>query len=177
MGFIGSPGDLHRFGSRYRLAKSFREVALDSYTAETASGYSALFRVFVSWSAFEQLLKICGLTIDGIAPQLTPYHPDAVATKIHEVPGHREFLGFVLRGLRAPGHRIHVKAFLEGAPCTLLYLPAGIRHIFAHGILTPNSGARDPEPVKQIADLLCEFLFRVMDGQFTGRLRTNGFAV
>jgi len=73
--------------------------------------------------------------------------------------------------------RVQVQAFLDGQPCNLLYLPAGIRHIFAHGKPTPNSGAGTTEPVKQIADVLCEFLFRTMDGEFTRRLRDHGFAV
>lgn len=47
---------------------------------------------------------------------------------------------------------------------------------FAHGELTPNSGAGSPEPVRRVSEVICQFLFRVMDGEFTARLRANGFA-
>lgn len=176
MGFVCAPGDLNRFWSRYRVAKSFREIVLDSYTAETTAGYSALFRVFLTWSAFEHFLTICGLNLPGMVPLLPPYDPTAAETRIRAIEGHADFLRFVLQRLDRANHRAQVQAFPDGQPCNLLYLPAGIRHIFAHGKLTPNSGTGTTEPVRQIVEVLSELLFRIMDGEFTRRLRDHGFA-
>jgi hypothetical protein len=176
LGFVGSPGDVHRFRSRYRLAKSFKGIVLDTYTAETTGGYSALFRVFLTWSAFEQLLEICGLTLPGVAPLLEAYEPEAVAASVRGVVGHEEFLRFVHERLDRATHRANVEAFLRNEPCNVLYLPAGIRHIFSHGNLTPHSGAKNPNAVEQVSAILCDFLFRIMDGEFERRLREHGVA-
>lgn len=177
LGFVCGPGDLNRFCSRYRVAKSFKEISLDYYSPDTAGGYSALFRIFLTWSAFEQFLDICGLTIDGVEPLLTPYNPEAIEAKIRSIPGYDTFLRFVLDWLERAKHRSQVESFLSNKPCNLLYIPAGIRHIFAHGILTPHSGSGNTVPPQQISTVLCEFLFRVMDGEFLSRLRAHGVAV
>jgi len=174
LGFVGSPGDLNRFRSRYRLAKSFSAIMLESYGPETTAGYSALFRVFLTWSAFEQLLEICGLNLAGMGDSLGPYDPAAAEAEIRAIDGHSNFLQFVLERLDHTEHRAQVNSFLSGNPCNLLYLPAGIRHVFAHGKLTPHSGTDTAEPAKLVSDVLCGFLFRVMDGEFMRRLRDHG---
>ncbi len=177
MGFRGNAGDLNRFRSRYRVAKSFCEVILDSYTPPTVAGYSALFRVFLVWSAVEQFLKITKLSIQDMKPVLTPYNPDALADGIKSVKGYTKFLEFVRNRLDAGNHQNQLKAFLDNQACNILYIPAGIRHIFAHGILTPSSGVGSPRAAKALSDLLCEFLFRVMDGEFVRRLKESGIKV
>ncbi len=139
MGFACSAGDLNRFWSRYRLAKSFQGIALESYTAETTVGYSALFRVFVTYSAFEQFLDCCGLNLSGMAPLLPLYKPGDCEAAIRNVEHHDSFLKAVLQHLDRASHRTQMQK-LSGKSCNLLYVAAGIRHIFAHGKLTPNSG-------------------------------------
>ena len=177
LGFVCEAGDLNRFCSRYRLARSFKEILLDSYTIETVAGYSALFHVFLVWSAFEQFMDICGQTLDGIEPSLTPYGPSSVVVALQGIEGHDSFLKFVRDRLDHQKHRSQVETYLAGQPCNPLYLPAGIRHIFAHGILTPNSGVGTTTTAQQISKVLCDFLFRVMDGEFLAKLRMHGLAV
>lgn len=177
LGFVGSAGDLNRFWSRYRLAKSFQSISLDSYTAETTEGYSALFRVFLAYSAFEQLLDCCGLNLPGVEPLLPPYKPSECEEAIRKVEHYDSFLGVVMKHLDRVAHRTQLENFLSGKPCNVLYVAAGIRHIFAHGKLTPNSGAGFTAPAQQISTILCEFLFHVMDGEFSGRLSANGLQV
>ena len=177
LGFVGSAGDLNRFWSRYRLAKSFQSISLDSYTAETTEGYSALFRVFLVYSAFEQLLDCCGLNLPGVEPFLPPYRPSECEEAIRKVDHYDSFLGVVMKHLDRAAHRTQLEKFLSIEPCNVLYVAAGIRHIFAHGKLTPNSGAGFTAPAQQISAILCEFLFHVMDGEFKSRLSTNGLQV
>jgi hypothetical protein len=133
--------------------------------------------VFLTWSAFEQLLSICGLNATAMGDSLVPYGPASVEMKIRSIDGHADFLRFVYERLDHAEHRAQFDAFLNGKPCNLLYLPKGIRHIFAHGKLTPHSGTDSADPARLVADALCDFLFQVMDGEFTRRLRDHGFAV
>lgn len=176
-GFNVTPGDLNRFCSRYRLAKSFRSIALDRYAPETVEGYTSLFRVFLAYSAFEQFMRVVGTSLHDIAQNLAPYHPEVMANKIRAVPEYERYLLTVLQEVTSKHLSAQGYDFVNGKPCNVLVVPAIVRHIFAHGKLTPNSGARDTAVASAISPILCEFLFRVMDGQFLGRLRGNGVAV
>jgi hypothetical protein len=61
-GFSGTVGDLRRFARRYRFAKALKSVSLDTYHESTENGYTALLRVFLMWGAFEQYLRLLGIT-------------------------------------------------------------------------------------------------------------------
>ena len=176
-GFIGSAGDLNRFWSRYRLAKSFREIAVEHFVPDTVQGYSSLFRVFLVWSAFEHFMRISGNNLGTMAARLTPYDPDALAAAVRATPDHDRFLSVILGELDRKPHIDNLTAFLAGRPANVLVIPAAIRHIFAHGKLTPNSGAGHVGAANEISVHACDFLFRVMDGEFVQRLRDNGVAV
>jgi hypothetical protein len=174
LGFVGTAGDLNRFRSRYRLAKSFREILLNAYASGTAAGYSSLFRVFLTWSAFELFLEICGADIAGMQRLIPAYGSAAAGAAIRATPRHEAFLSFVRARLDSSTQKRHFHLFLGGSPCNLLYLPLGIRHIFVHGELTPHSGAESPYPATEVARILSDFLFAVMDGEFSRRLRAKG---
>jgi hypothetical protein len=176
LGFVGSAGDLNRFRSRYRLAKSFRNIELESYRDDTAAGYSSLFRAFLVFSAFEQFLAICGTALADTATLLAAYDPEATERAIRAVPGHEDLLRFILERLDGPAYRSHVTAFLTRGSCNVLYLAASIRHIFAHGELTPHSGAGSPYTASEVSRLLCALMFQMMDGEFSRRLRDHGVA-
>lgn len=62
MGLTPDAGDVNRFGARFRLAKAFRGLNLEGYSSNTASGYDALTRVLLTWSAFEQFQHTMVLT-------------------------------------------------------------------------------------------------------------------
>lgn len=177
LGFVGKAGDLNRFWSRYRLAKSFESISIKHFVPDTVRGYSALFRVFLTWSAFEHLMRITGHHLGTIAAQLAPYDPAAFQAAIRAVPDHDKFLKAVHLELDRKPLQINMALFRSGAACNVLTVPAAIRHIFAHGKLTPNSGVGNVGAACAISKISCEFLFKVMDGEFTGRLRANGIAV
>lgn len=176
-GFVGSAGDLNRFWSRYRLAKSFRGIAVDHFVRDTVQGYSSLFRVFLVWSAFEHLMRITGKNLGTMADGLPHYSPDAFADAVRAVSDYDKFLSVVLAELDRKPHIDNLTSFLAGSTSNVLAVPAAIRHIFAHGKLTPSSGAGHVGAANSISALSCDFLFRVMDGEFIQRLRDNGVAV
>lgn len=176
MGFPCEPGDLNRLNSRYRLAKSFLSIELESYGRETAEGYSALFLVFLCYSALEQFMLCCGIDLEDLAACLTRYDAAGCAAAIRGIDSHEEFLRAVQHHLRS-AHRRRFEDFLSGMPSNILYLAAGIRHIFAHGSLTPHAGAGGAQPAKGISTALAALIFRVIEGEFTARLRDNGIEV
>lgn len=168
-GFACAAGSLNRFRSRYRLAKSFQKIGLDGYTTSTTEGYSALFRTFLAWSAFEQFLHTIGLEQRHCDSILTGHAPADVAKKLLAVPDHEGFLKFI-RGRVNATHQAQLDSLLAGAPCNITYVASGIRHVFAHGILSAHAGSLTAEPAKAVSDIVCDFLFRVMDAEFAARI-------
>lgn len=173
MGFVCRAGDLNRLNSRYRLAKSFRAIELESYAKETVDGYSALLQIFLCYSAFEQFMECCGLKLNGMGSCLATYDATACEAAIRRIEKHDMFLKAVHAHLDREAHKKQFEAFLSGKPCNVLSLAAGIRHIFAHGLLTPNSGAGYTQPAQGVSSALAGFMFQVMDGEFTSRLRAS----
>jgi hypothetical protein len=161
-------GDLNRFASRYRLARSFQSINLADYNQSTVNGYVALFRVFLVWSAFEMFLPVVGCTQDASEPLIAPYDPESVAAKIVALDPTKRFYRFIYKRANDK-HKAHVKACFSGASFNLTYLASAIRHIFAHGFLTPSAGEADPDAVCSICSVLCDFLFQVMDTEFERR--------
>jgi hypothetical protein len=173
-GFVGTAGDLNRFWSRYRLAKSFRGVTIEIFSDDTVRGYSTLFRLFLVWSAFEQFMRITGLHFRTSTTLLEDHEVEALDAAIRAHPDYAAFLSAVHAELDRRPHIDNMQAFLRGEPCNILVVPAAIRHIFAHGKLTPNSGVGNVAAACAVSDLLCDFLFTVMDRGFLARLRANG---
>jgi hypothetical protein len=137
-------------------------------------GYSALFRVFLVWSAFEQLRRIAALPEDSTL--LGHYDGPSVDDAIRKVRDGDLFLRAVADELDKRLSKQMV-AYLEGSSRNVLVVPRAVRHIFAHGQLTPHSGAGRVAASCEISDLVCQFLFRVMDGEFVRCLRAGGLSV
>jgi hypothetical protein len=176
-GFVGDAGDMNRFWSRYRLARSFREVVIEVFAPDTVRGYSALVRVFLVWSAFEQFMRICGLNLRTAGALLRPYGVPKFEAAVRAVQNHRGFLVAVYRHLDRQPYIQGMEAFLAVRPCNVLVIPVSIRHIFAHGKLAPNSGVGNVNAACAISDIVCEFLFQVMNGEFVARLQKHGIKV
>jgi len=67
--------------------------------------------------------------------------------------------------------RRDVDLFLAGKPCNPFNLPAAVRHVFAHGILTPNAAGVDPAVLANICSISSDLLFLVMDREFEKRMK------
>jgi hypothetical protein len=67
-------GDITRFNSRFRLAKSFEGIKLDGYKEDTVGGYDAFFQVFLTHSALERFININSLQgLNALADKMAPY--------------------------------------------------------------------------------------------------------
>ena len=165
-GFLDDTGEVNRFAARYRLAKSFTSVAFDSYSSVTVSGYEGLLRLFFVWSAFEQFLKITKRKQSSIGSVLQRYDSKRLLHLLRAADAGNRFFSFVHDRTNQP-HQTHLKAYFGRQECNVTYLASAIRHVFAHGSLTPSADQTPPESVKRICDLLFKFLLTVMDKEFT----------
>src|SRR5690606_25883019 len=168
-GFVANTGDVNRFAARFRAAACYRGITLEGYSAATTSGYSALCRVLFTWSAFESFMKICGIDQRTAAPMLDAHGAISVMADIRRADTDSVFYRFIYDRVNAT-HKRELDCFFNDDPCNAGYLASAIRHIFAHGWLTPNVNQIGPDAVTTVCNTLCDFLIGVMDQEFGGRV-------
>jgi hypothetical protein len=168
-GFRPSNGDVNRFGARFRAAAKFQGVLLEGYAQSTVSGYSSLCRVLFIWSAFESFMSICNLEQRTVGPLLDGYGALAVADEIRATDAGNAFYRFIQERVNA-AHRTELENYFNQDPCNVAYLASAIRHIFAHGSLTPNANQVEPPTVVAVCNRLCDFLLSVMDREFGNKV-------
>ena len=163
--------DVVRFCSRYRVAKSFKGVILEDFNHKTVEGYNALFKLFLAWSAFEQFLKLMGLPQNHteIKQLFDEYDATTLCNKIKQYDKKDNFYLFLLSQVNG-SHRVEIEKLLKGKALNSSYLASAIRHIFAHGQLTPHANKSRPRNVMRICDAISEFLLQIMDAEFTKRI-------
>lgn len=168
-GFVADNGDVNRFAARFRAAACYRGVSLEGYSAATAAGYSALCRVLFTWSAFESFLHICGLDQRTAGPVLDARGALRIVTEIRGADAGNAFYRFIYDRVNTT-HKRELDNFFNADPFNVGYLASAIRHIFAHGWLTPNANQVDPDTVATVCNTLCDFLISVMDQEFGNRV-------
>jgi hypothetical protein len=170
-GFVGDTGDVNRFGARFRVANSFRGIELEGYSDATALGYSAFCRVLFVWSAFESFLRILGIDQTQSGPLLENHGAAKALANLQTLDVDNRFYDFIYQRVNGR-HKTELDTYRNGNPCNVGYLASAIRHIFAHGHLTPNANSVDPGIVISICDKLCGFLLHVMNQEFGDRVAT-----
>ena len=166
---FSSTGDINRFAARYRLAKCFQGMILESITPSTANGYSALCRVLLVWSAFEYFLKAINVRQADLASLLSSYNTQDWIDGIHQADADDKFYRFIYKHVNK-AHKKELDNYFGNDPCNVTYLASAIRHLFAHGVLTPNANKAEPENVVAICDVLYDALVSVMDKEFSERM-------
>lgn len=164
---LGSdPGNINRFAARFRVANCFKKLELEGYSGNTEIGYSSLCHVFLAWSAFETLLDLKSTKVSAIENSLKTYGADTLLSQIKVLDIGDKFYTFIYERVNS-AHQKELDKYFQNDPCNIAYLASAIRHIFAHGWLTPNASEVDPKIVSRICQILCEFLMKVMDSEFT----------
>ena len=171
-GFVAHTGAVNRFGARFRAAVCYRGVNLDGYSTATVNGYSALCRVLFTWSAFESFMRICNLDQRTARPLLDGRGVASVIAEIRSADADEVFYRFIYEHVNAT-HKKELGNFFNDDPFNAGYLASAIRHIFAHGWLTPNANQVNPDTVVKVCNSLCDFLIEVMDHEFGDRV-ANG---
>ncbi|HPD58092.1 MAG TPA: hypothetical protein PKW17_12680 [Smithellaceae bacterium] len=166
MGFHGSNGDVSRFVARFRVAKSFEGILLNDYTMDTVKGYSALFRVFLVWSAFERLMALIGKTSYTILPSLRAYAPAQNLQIMRKHDRQGIFLSFLIQHVNKKLKK-ELLAIQSGNSNNITFVAAAVRHIFAHGHLSAHADGSHPKDVDAICSILFKFHITVMDHEFS----------
>ena len=165
MGFAVYAAEVSRFANRFRLARAFIGIQLDNYTANTVTGYNALFRVFLVWSAFERFLPAVGQTQNAIVPLLAPYNPAASIELIRQYDNHELFYEFVYHRVDRR-HQHYLRAYKSRTLINITYWASAVRHLFAHGHLSAHPGGCEPTNIKRICDRISKFHLNVMEEEF-----------
>jgi hypothetical protein len=176
LGFKGSKFDFYRFANRFRLATSFRGMALEGFTPETADGYGALTRVFFTWSAFEGYTELA----DDQAPPyrtLLAHHPRHhirnLANLCREQDPENKLGEFLREHAQSAPQVIFLTKFQEGMDLAVLTHAACIRHIFAHGRLTAHPNGLQAENMTTICDALSGFITDFIRSDFDRRVKIS----
>jgi hypothetical protein len=170
LGFPCEAASINRFGSRYRLARAFKSVELDYYAPKTAEGYSALFRLFLTWSAFEQFLVVIAKEQKELDGLMSEYDAIALLSAVRKADTNDAFCEF-LHGKVNKSHRERLDDYKNGTLRNPTYFASAVRHIFAHGHLGAYADAARPAQIRRVSNLLCDFLITVMDGEFSRHIR------
>jgi len=111
-----------------------------------------------------------GLTRENCEPILRNHKPIRLAGKIRDIDKEQAFWLFVQSRLHSPKQKQELENAYYGKTDNITILASSIRHIFAHGPLTPNANGTSPEAVINICSILCQFLVDVVDAEFKSRV-------
>lgn len=169
LGFDCSQAHLNRFAARFRLANAYRGIMLEDYSEPTVQGYSALFHLFLTWTAFEQYLKAFPCAQDSCRDWFDSHIPAGAADKIRALDEGRRLFGLIYSKANKKV-RENIQAFWDGDDFNFTYLASSVRHIFAHGILTPHASGADPAVVATITTDLSQIHLWAVAADFKARV-------
>lgn len=171
-GFKENIGDVNRFAARFRAAKCLSGVRLVGYSSSVEAGYSSLCRVLFVYSAFETYLDITSNTRDSISTALTNAGADTLMKRIRSLDTNNRFYKFIYNRVNQ-SHKKELDNYFNEDPCNVAYLASAIRHIFAHGELSPSAGGSESSEAVKICESVSDFLLRFMDKDFACRIGTG----
>ena len=179
MGFACGPGTINRLNARMSLARGFRGIQLEGYTAATTRGYNALFRVFLTHSALECFCEVCGLPTKwpemgrALEPLVASSGPEEVMRRFREQDRGDRLFTFLCRHNRGQSLNADLVACKAGRSHNVVAVSAAIRHVFAHGVLTAHANGMSPRTTDEIGTAVAGFVFTLIDHEFTRRVELN----
>ena len=169
LGFAGTTADINRFAARYRAAKCFAKVEFDELTETTSDGYSGLVQLLLTYSAFEHFMRCIGSKLQASHSLLEDTERDSALSRLRALQGQDALFSMLRQHLHPPYQR-QVDAHLALQTCNPFYLAAGLRHAFAHGLLTASPANVPQQSVATVCRFLCRVLFKIMDREFERRM-------
>lgn len=168
-GLLVSAGHVNRFKARYRAAHALTRVDLDGFHPDTESGYTALTKAFLTYSAFEYFLQAIKVKQKRAGSLLARYPVADWVRDVRTADTGNLFYNFVILHVDAR-HKHHLGEYLGGRDFNYTFLASSVRHTFAHGILTPSAGGCPAGQAAAICDVIASSLMQVMDHEFTERM-------
>ena len=156
---------LARFVYRYRLAKSFTGIVAKDI-GRTIKGYNAILKVFLTYTAYEQLLKASnGLSVyglDGIAKNRIV--DIELAERLRK---NKQLIDFLVEYSTDSVLIGQLVAFRKNANNDIVCVAYAVRNVFAHGELTATPiGIALKDERTTLLDL-ADFLLNYCDDIFT----------
>ena len=156
---------LTRFVYRYRLAKSFKEI-IATDIGRTIKGYNAILKVFLTYTAYEQLLKASnGLRVyglDGIGKNRIV--DIELAERLRK---NKQLINFLIEYSTDSLLIGQLAAFRKNKNNDIVCVAYAIRNVFAHGELTATPiGVALKDERTTLLDL-ADFLLNYCDDTFT----------
>jgi hypothetical protein len=153
-------GDLTRFIARWRLAANFTSVEICGFNAKTVSGYTGIIKLVLAVNAAEQFARCLGIDQGSLV------HLESTLSFSKNNIKWSKNLARILEMLDAhlTGSNLkrRISNCLEKKIFDLWGFSFGIRHVFAHGILTAGANDADPATVgslcSDVADLMLDSL-------------------
>lgn len=167
--------EVFRFRARFRAAAAYQRLDLYGYSEATARGYTAFCRVFFVYSAFESFMGILERKYPSEMNDVLRRHgADALLEWLWRRDRDHALYDFLYQRVSS-----NIKSELEGfarlAPCNIAVLAAAIRHVFAHGHLTPHAGNGSPKRAAEICDAISDFLLAAMSAEFGRMVKGVGY--
>ncbi|WP_055076169.1 hypothetical protein [Pseudanabaena sp. 'Roaring Creek'] len=166
---------LARWAARFRLAKSFKKLDLGDHYASplTPQLYSAITRIFLTYTAFETYCRIIGLNPSQETQLEAWQNEQSQTTIIQEIrrldPKHT-FSSFLEEHLEGVALKRMMRDFIEGKDVNISFLARCTRHIFAHGVLTAHSSNLSVKRFEEVSQIISDFLINCMDRDFDSRV-------
>lgn len=165
-----STGDINRFGARYRLARSLRSLDLDGYSSSITLGYTSLFKLLMTWSAFEFFLKSVRIDKRNAGQLLGEPERSALMVSIRAADPNCRILQFVRERTANRSFCRELDLCIANQPFDPLCIVPSIRHLFAHGELASSSGAGEGQRMSALCGVLTEGIFLAIDREFERRV-------
>ncbi len=156
---------LARFVYRYRLAKSFTEIVAKDI-GRTIKGYNAILKVFLTYTAYEQLLKgAYGLRIFGLDSldrnRIVDIH---LAERLRN---NKQLIDFLIEYSTDSILIGQLVAFRKSKNNDVVCVAYAIRNVFAHGELTATPIGVALKTQRTTLGDLADFLLNYCDNIFT----------
>ncbi|MGB2923671.1 MAG: hypothetical protein WBB82_00040 [Limnothrix sp.] len=155
--------EINRFAARYRLASGFESLNVKGFRQElTIKGYGATLKVFLAYTALEQLHK-ASKSKRHLHEHFGKVQPD-LAVKLRETPS---ILTFLSEQLESRMLRQKLQEFVEEKHDVCLYVATALRHAFSHGFLSVHANNTTPQQTIMFCENLSNMLIDLADREFS----------
>ncbi|APP04927.1 hypothetical protein NDJ15_00055 [Vibrio parahaemolyticus] len=173
-------GDAYRFGARYSLAADLSTVAINGRTQNTSDGYAQLMKTVMAWGVVESYFSLHNIKIGHPSQRnlhLVPTYDVVKLTALKSKLNNQQCFKFFTE-LKLHVNNSHQSAISDYLANPLgsydvSYLFSAIRHVFAHGILTPHTGKVAPRVTVRICKALVEFFLDIVSDEFGKKVRLH----
>ena len=172
IGIMQTRGDVNRFRARFRAASSFRGLNLEGFSPSTSRGYASFCRVLFVYSAFESFLRLIGKEPWEVGSLLEEHGSIDTLSNLRALDSDHSFYEFIHERVNNRLKK-ELEEFIQMNPCSVGLLAGAIRHLFAHGHLTPNAAGGSPARATKICDIVSDFLLRFMSAEFGAMVKRS----